>query len=408
MELHPESMAHGGEAVARHDGKAHFVSGALPGEVVEVAVIDDRGSWARARVVQILEPSPQRRTAPCPHAETCGGCQWQFADESAQRSWKRDIVESQLSHLGRLESPLVHDTVSSGPSFNYRNRMDFHVTDGRPSLMQSRSNTPVPLDVCLLLDPALEELFSRLGDLRGTDRLTLRTGIRTGDTIAIVEGEVPSHAESWQVPVLVRRGRRLEAVHGSPALAEIVAGVRFTIPFDGFFQNNTHGADALVELVTNAAAIEPHETMLDAYCGVGLFGATVGKGADLVIGLDSSTAAVDHARRNLDAVGVAHQLIDGSVTSDIERLEAYWDIAVVDPPRKGLGEAGVAAVTSAMPRRIVYVSCDPASLARDAKLLGSEGFHFVEATPVDLFPQTYHVEVVATFDRSPLGEGWTT
>ncbi len=402
VELHPHGMAHGGEAVARSDGKAHFVAGALPGEVVEATIVEDKGSWARAALVSIIEPSPERRQPPCPHASICGGCQWQHADEAAQREWKRTTVASQLSHLGRIEDPLVHPAVAVGPDLGYRNRMDFHVVDGRPGLMRPRSNDVVPIDTCLLLDPGLQDLYHALGDLSGVDRITLRLGIRTGDIVVIVDGDVPAQAEGWGVPVLQRVGRKVSPVVGDAVLTEIVAGTTFRIPPDGFFQNNTHGAEALVRLVSECADLEPSDTLLDGYCGVGLFGGTVGKACALVLGIDSSSRAIEYARRNLDGAGVAHRLVSGAFDRDIEALDAYWDVAIVDPPRRGLGERGVDAVTSAMPRRIVYVSCDPASLARDARMLASLGYDFIEATPVDMFPQTYHVEVVARFDRVPL------
>jgi 23S rRNA (uracil1939-C5)-methyltransferase len=404
VELHPHDMAHGGEAVARYDGKAHFVAGAMPGEVVEASVIEDRGSWARAALVRIVEASPDRREPPCPHAASCGGCQWQFADERAQRAWKRATVVSQLEHLGRLEDPLVHDIVSPGPAFGYRNRMDFHVVEGRPALMRPRSNDPLPIDVCLLLHESLQPVFEGLGDLTGVDRLTIRSGTRTGQALAIVDGTVPDHAAAWGVPVLRRTETGLEPVHGEAALSEIVADTRFSIPPDGFFQNNTDGAEALVSLVSSAAALGSDDILLDAYCGVGLFGATAGRSAGSVLGIDAAPDAVDHARRNLAAAGISHRIIAGSVTRDIEALEAYWDVALVDPPRKGLGDRGVAAITSAMPRRVVYVSCDPASLARDARILEGFGYVFVEATPVDMFPQTFHVEIVAVFDRAGADE----
>ena len=312
----------------------------------------------------------------------------------------------QLQHIGRLEDPLVHAVVTAGPELGYRNRMDFHVVDGRPGLMRPRSNDIVPLDDCPLLHPSLADVYASLGDLEGLDRITLRSGTRTGDRVIVVEGTLPDHAESWGVPVVeVRRHDRgrtsASTVIGDPRLSEIVDDVTFSIPPSGFFQNNTDGAEALVDLARTAADVQPGETLLDGYCGVGLFGATVGRDADVVLGIDSGRDAVDHARRNLAAQGIEHHYVTGSFTKDIESLDAYWDVAIVDPPRKGLGANGVDAVTSSMPRRIVYVSCDPASLSRDARMLDEYGYDFIEATPVDMFPQTFHIEVVATFDRRP-------
>ena len=399
VELHPHDIAHGGEAVARRDGKAHFVAGAIPGEVIEASITEDRGSWARAALVRIVEPSPLRREPPCEYADVCGGCQWQFTDTATQRSWKRETVVGQLEHLGRIVDPLVHETVKVGPDLGYRNRMDFHVVNGRAGLYRKRSHDIVHLDHCPLLVPELQEVYERLSDLTGITTLTLRAGTRTGDRLAVVDGTVPEHAKDWGIPVAQRRGKSAKPVIGEPRLHEIVDDVTFRIPATGFFQNNTHGAEALVNIVGDVLDVNEDDTLLDGYCGVGLFGATVGRRAGRVIGIESHHEVVDAARTNLDAVGVDHHLMVGSFTKDIESLDEYWDVAVVDPPRKGLGERGVAAVTSAMPRTIAYVACDPASLARDARTLTEYGYKFAEATPVDLFPQTYHVETVARFDR---------
>jgi len=399
MELHPHDIAHGGEAVARHDGKAYFIPGAMPGEVVEATVVEDKGSWARTALVKILAESSARRVPPCPHALDCGGCQWQFADEAEQRRWKRSTVVGQLQHLGKITEPLVHETVAPGPDLGYRNRMDFHVLDGSPALFRQRSNDLVPLNECILMVPELKEVFARLGDLTGVERLTLRSGTRTGSLVAVVEGELPEQIASWGVSVVHRTDRGVHTIIGDGMLTEIVDGVTFTVPPDGFFQNNTSGAETLVRLVEQVLEIEPHETLLDGYCGVGLFGATVGRSAARVVGIESTPGAVKYARINLANADVDHHVIAGSFTKDIEALDEYWDVAVVDPPRKGLGERGIEAVTAAMPRRIAYVACDPASLARDARTLSLYGYEFIEATPVDMFPQTYHIEIVARFDR---------
>lgn len=399
VELHPHGIAHGGEAVARMDGKAHFIAGAMPGEVIEATIVEDRGSWARAVLDTIIEPSPLRRTPPCEYADVCGGCQWQFTDSETQRSWKHDTVFGQLQHLGRIKDPIVHGTVKVGPDLGYRNRMDFHVVDGRLGLFKARSHDIVHLDQCPLLVPELQEVYERIGDVHGVERLTLRAGTRTGDLVAIVEGDIPESAESWRIPVAHAAGNRVRPAIGDPRLTEIVSDVTFTIPIDAFFQNNTPGAEALVTLVADTLELQKEDTLLDGYCGVGLFGATVGQLAGRVIGLESSHTAIAAASMNLGDAGVEHNLVTGSFTKDIEALDEYWDVAVVDPPRKGLGLRGIEAVTSAMPRRIAYVACDPASLARDTRMLADQGYDFIEATPVDLFPQTFHVETVARFDR---------
>jgi tRNA/tmRNA/rRNA uracil-C5-methylase (TrmA/RlmC/RlmD family) len=314
IELHPHDMAHGGEAVARHDGKAYFIPGAMPGEVIEATVIEDKGSWARTALVEVLVPSPERRTPPCPYATDCGGCQWQFADDEAQRRWKRDTVVGQLEHLGKIANPIVHDTVAPSSDLGFRNRMDFRVAEGTPALFRSRSNDLVPLGSCMLMVDELQDTFARLGDLSGVEKLTLRVGTRTGKRVAVIEGKVPEQIAEWNTAVVHKKGNTLTPVIGDRVFTEIVDGVVFEIPADGFFQNNTEGADVLVRLVKDVLEIDENETLLDGYCGVGLFGATVGQGAARVIGIESTPGAVKYARSNMTAAGVEHHIISGSFT----------------------------------------------------------------------------------------------
>lgn len=400
MELTPIDIAHGGEAVARHQGKAHFIAGAMPGERVTGEVVLDKGSWARVEITSVLEASPHRVEPACRHFDACGGCQWQFADYPTQLEWKRSIVAGQFAHLGKLPDAPVRDTLAVGPPYAYRNRVDLRVLDGKPALHERRSHRLVPLEVCHLLHPALAEVFAALGPLDGVDRLILRIGATTGERLAIVEGAVPDQADTWGCSVAHRSRHGLTVVIGSGEIHEEVGGTRLRVTGGTFFQNNTAGAEALVKLVTEAAEVLPYETLLDAYAGGGLFGATVGRSAGRVLAVETSPMAVSDLRYNLKTSGVEdHRVVPGAFEKVAETLDEYWDVAVVDPPRVGLGLGGVAAVTAAFPRVIAYVSCDPASLARDHRYLVDAGYVLEWAAPVDLFPQTYHVETVAKFVR---------
>jgi 23S rRNA (uracil1939-C5)-methyltransferase len=199
--------------------------------------------------------------------------------------------------------------------------------------------------------------------------------------------------------VAVVRGSRVEPVRGAASITEEVGGRRFRISGLAFFQNNTDGAERRVELVTEAAAVVADDVLLDGYAGGGLFGATVGAPARRVVAVETGRDAVRDLKRNLKAAGIAATVIGGDFTEVPNRIDEPWTVAVVDPPRKGLGAEGVGVVTAAMPSRIVYVSCDPASLARDTRMLVSAGYRLDWAAPVDMFPQTHHVETVARFLR---------
>lgn len=390
-------MAHGGEALARHDGKAYFVPGAIPGETVRAEVVRDKGNWARTALLDVVEPAGTRVEPPCPHFTRCGGCQWQYMTIGAQTDWKQTIVRGQLEHLGKLADPEVRTTTSPGEPYGYRNRMDFKVVDGKPALNAAKSHDLVALDVCHLLHPALREIFDRLGDLSGVRSLTMRTSVTRGDSLVIVSGDVPSHHAEWGCAVAHRSGRNLQSVIGPTHLFEEIADTPLRISGLAFFQNNTAGAETLVGEVAKAAQLADHDVLLDAFAGGGLFAATLGGRVDNVLAIELSDAAVSDLRFNLRANDVAAQVVPGAFTDVVERVDEPWSVAVVDPPRTGLGEDGVAAVTATGPTRIVYVSCDPASLARDVRYLAEFGYRLEWARPVDLFPQTFHIETVARF-----------
>ena len=398
-ELTIDGIAHGGEGVGRLDGKACFVAGAMPGELVDVDVVREKRRWVRARLTRVLEASPDRIEAPCPAFGECGGCTWQFAAYERQLEWKREVVAGQLAHIGRLDDVEVRSTLAPGPPFAYRNRMDFAVSRGRPALHEHASNRLVSLDGCPLLKPALSERFAALGDLTGVRKVVLRVGVNTGENLILIEGRAPGQAPMWDASVVVRSQDDLHAVRGRPWFEEVVDGVRFRVPASAFFQVNTEGAEALVSIVTDAAGVTRDDILLDGYAGVGLFAATVGRSAGRVVTIDSEKASFRAITGNLeDVIPGSFQSMLGRFEQTAAAVKDRWDVAIVDPPRAGLGADGVDAVTRTAPRSIVLVSCDPASLARDAGLLTIAGYRLDWLQPVDLFPQTYHVETVARFE----------
>lgn len=366
-------MAHGGRAVGHHDGQVVFVQGAYPGETIEAEVTRSASRHLFAMASRIVEPSPDRIVAPCPHFGPCGGCQWQSAAYPAQLRWKQEIVADQLRFVGRLPEVDVRPTIAPGPEYGYRNRMDFKLVDGRPALNRIESHELVPIKICLLLAPPLRDLFDGLEVRSECERVTLRAGLRTGESLVLFDDE---------------RGR----------LHETVAGVRFRITSRAFFQTNTDGAETLVRLVRDALQATASDVLVDGYAGGGLFSATVGAGCRKVVAVESDPVALGDLNANTRATVVNRRF---------ERCRALlpksWDLAVVDPPRIGLGMASVNTMVSGRPRSIAYVSCDPATFARDAALLVAAGYRLDWVQPVDLFPQTYHIELVGAFRPTKAG-----
>lgn len=397
FDLVPHDMAHGGEAVARHEGKAFFVADAIPGETISARVVKDGGSWARAQLVEVTESSPHRIEPPCPHFSACGGCQWQYLAYDQQLEWKRQTVTAQLAHLGGLADVDVRPTIPSERQYGYRNRMDFHVRDGKPALYRRRTKELVPLDTCLLIVPSLVDLFSRLGPLDDVHQITLRAS--ADEQMVVVRGAVPDQAGEWGCNVVrVRRGRP-EAVVGRTFITEKVAGHDYRITGNAFFQNNTKGAEQLVEAVRLALDPRPEDVLLDGYAGGGLFSVAVADDVDEVIAVEVSPLGLRDLEHNLEMAAAFASIVPVPFERAGEELDMF-DLAIADPPREGLGPDGVAVLVDGHPRTIALVSCDPAALARDAKALVSSGYELDWVQPIDLFPQTYHIETVSRFVSS--------
>ena len=360
-------MANGGRAVAHHEGQVVFVDGAYPGETVLVEVTGGGKRHLLARATSIEAPSPVRVEPPCIHFGACGGCQWQSADYIAQLEWKQSIVIDQLVHLGAIRDPEVRSTVAPGPPYRYRNRMDFRLLHGRPALARAASHDLVEIQKCHLMVPTLEKVFDELPTRPRATRVTIRAGAATGQALTLFDEETGT-------------------------LEEVVAGVTFRITGRAFFQNNTAGAEALVALVNEVLQPGPSDVLIDGYAGGGLFAATVGRDCGRVIGVESDRVAASDLEHNTGG-----RPLRSPFEASAGMLPKNFDLAVVDPPRAGLGRGGVAVVTSGRPRAIAYVSCDAASFARDSRLLSDRGYHLAWVQPVDMFPQTFHVELVGCF-----------
>jgi 23S rRNA (uracil1939-C5)-methyltransferase len=371
--LRLDAMTYGGEALGRHDGKAIFVTGGLPGELVRVAVEDNRARFARGRVLDVIEPSPDRITPRCQHfgfdSTSCGGCQWQHIDYAAQLRYKTAIVREQLQRLGRIPAPPVRDIIPSLAVWRYRNHVQFHATDdGRLGFQAARSHRVVPIDECHIIEPPLlDGLRSNQSVVHQPDRFSLRVG-NTPDRLS---GATTFHLKD----------ATLRVSDGS------------------FFQVNTSLIETLIDQVQSKVDPQPADTILDAYCGVGLFSRFLAPLVDRIIGVESNAGAVRDFRANLadfDRV----EIQQGLVEEVLARLALPLHAAIMDPPRAGCGPRVIAAVVARQIERVVYVSCDPATLARDVRQLIDGGYQLIDVQPIDLFPHTYHVETVVLLRRA--------
>lgn len=419
-------MAYGGEALGRDEnGRVVFVPYGIAGEEVRAQVVEARKEFARGRIVEILTPSPQRVTPRCPHfgpretavsanpregfARGCGGCQWQHIDPAAQLEYKRQIVREQFARIAKLPDAPVAAT-RAGEAWNYRNHMRFALDGtGRMSLQALESHDLVPIRECHIMDSALASMFGSL-ELEGADfdAVTLRAGENTGDRMVIFEARdtTPPEIETDE-PVSIafqltgdhpEEGAVITLI-GKEAIEERVGGRTFRISPRSFFQVNTPMAQVLVELVAEYLDPRPEDILVDAYGGVGLFGLSLAERVARVLEIEESADAIEDARVNAGDLPAGRvEFLAGQVQEVLPGLGPSVTLAVVDPPRAGMAKGALDALASLAPRVIAYVSCDPATLARDARRLVDAGYRVMGIQPVDLFPQTYHVECVTRFE----------
>jgi tRNA/tmRNA/rRNA uracil-C5-methylase (TrmA/RlmC/RlmD family) len=410
LELTVGPVAHGGWCVARHEGRVVFVRHALPGERVIAEVTEETTRFLRADAVEILEASPDRVVPPCPYAGPgrCGGCDWQHATPEAQRRLKAQVVAEQLRRLAGIEREVVVEEVPGAKDgLGWRTRVQFAATaGGELGFRRHRSHDVEVVDACLIAHPEVEAVGVEEHLWPGAAGVEVIAS-SGGDRAVVV---APRPRRSVTVPdleapasILLDQGKgRTVPRRGSGVLHEQVGDREFRVAGSGFWQVHPGAAETLLDAVLAYAAPEPGEWALDLYCGVGLFAAGLAEAVGpegAVFGLESEAAAVRDARANLRDLPQA-TVERGRVEEALDRFQIERaDLVVVDPPRSGLGRDVVDRIASLEALRIVYVSCDPATLARDLAWLGERGYALSDLRAFDAFPMTHHVECVALLDR---------
>jgi tRNA/tmRNA/rRNA uracil-C5-methylase (TrmA/RlmC/RlmD family) len=375
LELEVGAVAHGGHCVARHDGQVVFVRHALPGEVVRARVTEQTAKFLRADAVEILQPSPHRVDPPCPYTGPgrCGGCDFQHVDIAEQRRLKATVVKDTLRRIGGIERDVVVESPGDD-GLGWRTRMRYAVVDGRPGMYAHRSHDLIQIDRCWIAHPETPRVL----DQHWPDTSAVQAVVSSEGKTSILTDQDPS-------------GRLVEVVHQR----------RFRVEAGGFWQVHPAAATTLVDAVLTGLEPQPGESALDLYSGVGLFAAFLAEAGCVVLAVEDDRDAIRNARRNLHDLpkvtieqGKVEKVLTGAAREGLESV----DLVVLDPPRTGAGQHVVQRIAGLSPRRIGYVACDPAALARDLKIFEGLGYGIRSLRAFDLFGMTHHIECVAVLE----------
>jgi 23S rRNA (uracil1939-C5)-methyltransferase len=455
LELKVEKLIHGGRGLARVNGLAVFVERAVPGDEVRARVFKRKKNYAEARVVELVSPSPYRVEPPCRYSGVCGGCTWQHLDYEKQLFFKREHVIESLEHIGQLTNIRVHPVVPSEKIFGYRNKMEFSFSDRRWLLPEELSGKDTPKDfalglhvpgtfnkvldthACLLIPDTGNKI---LGDVRRYVRksgippyglkshegfwrfLMLRHGAINDEwMVNIITSE---EQRAWVQPLADKLYHAYENITsvvnnintrkagiavgewerhlaGESFISDKIGEFDFQISANSFFQTNTQGAARLYETVKACARLTGEEIVVDLYSGTGTIPIFLSGGAKKIIGIEISEMAVRDAQKNCQKNRIENcRFISKDIKNGLRDVTDRPDVVVIDPPRAGMHQDVIKMVLSLSPGRIVYLSCNPATFARDLSLL-KESYHVAEVLPIDMFPHTYHVESVARLEKLP-------
>jgi 23S rRNA (uracil1939-C5)-methyltransferase len=410
-----EKPTYGGAALGRYPdpltgtgGRAVFVPFGLPGETVRARIVEEKRGHVRAELVEVLVPSPERIAPRCKHFVQCGGCHYQNMPYPAQLAAKTEILRDQLTRIGKIENPPVALAIPSPIEWNYRNHVQFHLTrDGKLGYVAATGAGIIPITECHLPEMPLNELWPRLefDPGLGLERVSLRLSADEETMLILESDETPElEIEADLSVVHLREGETVVMAGDDFIPIEVEAANErrtFHVSAASFFQVNTDLAGKMVEHVLASLPISPATTVLDVYCGAGLFSAFLAPHAGRVIGIESSPSACEDFTVNLDEFENV-ELYEGAAEDILPALVgriANSPYAVVDPPRAGMEVRALDALQALGPERIAYISCDPSTLARDARRLIEGGYRLVQVTPFDLFPQTYHIESISLFEK---------
>jgi len=400
-----DRLVYGGDGFGRlGDGRAVFVPFTLPGETVRIMLVEEKTRYVKAKLMEILEPSPKRILARCRHFTQCVGSHYQHLNYPDQLGVKKDILLEQLERIGGLIDIPVIEIASTTNPWNYRNNVQFHLTrEGKLGFQKVQSNQTFPILECHLPEASINQLWPQIEiePIPGLERISIRLGMNE-DLLLILEclndQGLDFSIESPAVSVVQKCPSGNLLLAGSDHLIMEVLGRHYRVSSGSFFQVNTLQANEMVKHILGNVALDETMTVVDVYCGVGLFSAFLAMKVRQMVGIEFSPEACEDFTFNLEEFEQV-SLYEAPAEDVLNSNNFYTEVIVMDPPREGLGTKTVAGILSQGAPNLVYISCDPATLARDANRLASGGYKLMKIALFDMFPQTYHIESISCWGK---------
>lgn len=399
-----EELVYGGEGISHlANGKTVFVPNVIPGELVKIRTFEEKPKYCKAEYLDIIEPSADRIQPRCRHFGICGGCHLQHIPYQIQLQVKLKTITDQFTRIGKFSDPPVLPVDGSPLEWNYRNTVQFHVSPmGEIGYLEQKSLNLVPITECHLPQPPINSLWPQL-EIDPSFKID-RVMIRNDSDNELIVGldcshnYIPEFSVDFPLSVVFLGKQNDFLLSGEPISYFSIRDAQFAVSPRSFFQVNLLQAERMVDYVLNSIAKESGSTVFDLYCGVGLFSRFLAPKFEQVVGIESSESACNDYSINLEPFENV-SLYMGKVEDILDNLETKPDLILADPPRSGLARNVVEMLIHSPARRIIYVSCDPTTLARDARELSKGGFVLECIKPFDMFPQTFHIESVTVFSR---------
>ena len=369
--------------------------------LVEARILEEKKDHSLAELINIIEPHPQRILPRCKHYGKCGGCHYQHIPYELQMQYKKSIFIEQLQRIAGIEAPKINEFIPSRLEWGYRNAMQFSLSEkGKLSFSDFSRNNPFDVLECHIPMPEINAFWPQMDFEAGSriERIEVRQN-QDGDLMLIMRGSDEELPEmETEAPIsIVHLGKTDHVVMaGDDFLVMRIKEKNFKVSAGAFFQTNLDVANDLVDIVIEAVSHSKCRSVMDIYCGGGLFSAFLADRVDQIVGIEASSAACDDFAVNLDEYDNV-SLFQGKAESILASINEYQDCVIVDPPRSGLKKETALSIIDKSPRLLIYVSCNPSTLGRDAKYLIEAGYTLESSTLVDMFPQTFHIESVNIF-----------